>query len=486
MAEPLVALDTTEPLTQADDRGRLRIMTIYLATDMYLAARQRDGCSPKTIDRYRRLLHKLGDMYPHIDVDELTYVMVCRCVDRWANSAPATSAQIISILSSFFDWCLDEGLIPADPSSRIKRPKLARYDERDDIKSISNAEAQKIIAAASGWREELALHLLAYTGSRRHAIAQLRRRDYDQDAGTLVFQEKGSKIIRKPVPEKLRDLLDAAVASGLYEAPADYLIPSAAKQRREGERDDRFLLKLVKDVGGRVGIDAHCHAFRAAFAVHFLETHPGKDKTLQFLLGHASGETTKHYTRRLDRMKMMEDVRDLDWSPDAERTGRDSNSRDAFTPDGLASRSLRPLGHLSTFEASPDPMPQGREPSFDALADEQTVDTPRDPYDWRNDDSTRLADNRGTGSGQRAASGDADIESVGQFVRGVAGRSGSQVGSLDPLGADAWADADLSSLRRDPDVTPRDLLGDLLKGVRHERPDVLHALLQTGDPGAVS
>jgi len=86
------ARDTREPLTAPSDRGRLRVMTIYLATDMYLAARQRDGCSPKTIDRYRRILHKLGDMYPHIDVCgrvgalELAWAQdrgsYYRCVDR--------------------------------------------------------------------------------------------------------------------------------------------------------------------------------------------------------------------------------------------------------------------------------------------------------------------------------------------------------------------------------------------------------------------
>ena len=344
------ARHTREPLTAPSDRGRLRVMTIYLATDMYLAARQRDGCSPKTIDRYRRILHKLGDMYPHIDVDELTYVMVSRCVDQWATAAPSTSAQIISILHTFFDWCHDEGLIPADPSSRLKRPKLKRYDDRDDIVSISTADAQKILAAAKDWRERIALHILAYTGSRRHAVAQLRLRDYDPVEGTLTFREKGSKTIRKPVATPLRDLLDAAEAAGIYDSTDDYLIPSQAPQRRNGDRDDRFLLRLVQEVAARVGIEAHVHAFRAAFAVYFLEHKPDQLVALQLLLGHASPETTRHYLRRLDRQRMMGEVRDLDWGGPAE----------------------------TVFEVSAVTEKEGFEPSFEALADGQPVDTPRE------------------------------------------------------------------------------------------------------------
>jgi integrase/recombinase XerD len=288
-------------------------MNIYQATDLYLAEAARQGKSPRTRDRYRRHFEKLGDMYPHYDVDEVTTVMIRRFLDQWQNAAPATSAQIISMLRAFFGWLAREGIIPADPTERLERPRLPRPEEQDHLTSLSTVEVQRMLAATSGWPERIALHLLAYTGARRGAVAQLHRRDYDPETGEVTFREKGGKTIVKPIPTELRYILDAAIASGLYSDPGDYLVPPENRLRRAGPRDDKIIWKLVKRVAARVGIDAHVHAFRAAFAVYFLETKPDKLIALQSLLGHSNLETTRIYLRRLDRRKAMEEVRDLSW-----------------------------------------------------------------------------------------------------------------------------------------------------------------------------
>ena len=67
------------------------------------------------------------------------------------------------------------------------------------------------------------------------------------------------------------------------------------------------------------------HAFRAAFAVQFLETHVGGLEALQALMGHKRIETTQVYLRRLDREKAMDRVRDLSWgSPRFESTAEEA------------------------------------------------------------------------------------------------------------------------------------------------------------------
>ena len=288
-------------------------MTIYQACDLYLAECARQGKSPKTRDRYRRHFEKLGDMFPHYDVDEITTVMLRRFLDRWAENAPATSAQIVSMLRKFFGWLEKEDIIPADPALRLERPGLPRPEEQDDITSLTREQDQRMLTAAVGWVEILTLNLLAFTGARRGAVAQLHRRDYDPEVRELTFREKGGKTITKAVPDELCDLLDAAIASGLYESPDDYLVPPEAPLRRSGPRDDKIIWKIVKRVAKRVGIEAHVHAFRAAFAVYFLETKPDKLVALNALLGHSNLETTRIYLRRLDRKKAMEEVRDLSW-----------------------------------------------------------------------------------------------------------------------------------------------------------------------------
>ncbi len=91
----------------------------------------------------------------------------------------------------------------------------------------------------------------------------------------------------------------------------------------------------MRRLAERAGIQAYVHAIRAAFAVHYLETHPGDIEALQALMGHSRPETTQVYLRKLNRTKAMERVRDLDWgtpflpasglSREQERRIRDSN-----------------------------------------------------------------------------------------------------------------------------------------------------------------
>jgi site-specific recombinase XerC len=126
--------------------------------------------------------------------------------------------------------------------------------------------------------------------------------------------EKGNKIIRKPLPQEYADLLRKAISVGAVDAsPNAYVIPMTRGQRRSGDRDDRVIYRTVKRLGDRAGISVHPHSLRAAFAVQFLETHPGELEALQRLMGHSKIETTQIYLRRLDSERAMERVKDLSW-----------------------------------------------------------------------------------------------------------------------------------------------------------------------------
>ena len=58
---------------------------------------------------------------------------------------------------------------------------------------------------------------------------------------------------------------------------------------------------------------ATVHALRRAFAVAFLESHPGALESLQALMNHSRIDTTQVYLQALNRSKAMEAVRDLRW-----------------------------------------------------------------------------------------------------------------------------------------------------------------------------
>jgi site-specific recombinase XerD len=359
---------SAETLQAATPEFRVRVMTTSHAADLYLGELVRQGRTQRTIASYRRTLHKLADVYPHHDVEELTASMLRVFLDGYTRNRktggenrPTTIAHAVTIVRCFFKWLHEEDLISRDPAERIRRPKLAPAYENDNVVTVSSEDVRLMLLAAEGWQEKIAVSLAVYSGARRHALATIRRSDYDPFSRTLRFQEKGGKVIVKPVADPLADVLDAAIFAGVYESDwrddetrvhgsppplvarpsgvgsdpvlADhgrrgrspglasqgsgedpYLIPGNAVQRRPGERDDRVVWRLIRKVAARAGVKTTVHALRAAFAVAYLEQMGTEHLfSLQQLMGHSRPETTNLYLRRLDRRRSMETVRGLDW-----------------------------------------------------------------------------------------------------------------------------------------------------------------------------
>jgi site-specific recombinase XerD len=327
VAPELVATTDLHELEDYGDAEIVRYMDISHAVDLWLGELERKGRARKTVDSYRRILDKLADQLPGVDIGEVTATQLRRFLDARALNAhkdrrggkpkaPGTRAIEVTVLNNLFDWLTFEQVVKTNPTRRngmriLARPNVGRPEDNDSIVSVTTNDVRALLEAARTWDEKITLHTLAYLGPRRHALAVARITDYDPDARTLTFREKGGKTIQKPVPDKLAEIIDGARAAGEYEHQ-DYLVPIRRAQTRRGERDDRVIYRIVKDVGARAGIDTHVHALRAAFAVYFLES--GHDKyALQLLLGHSSPATTDVYLRRLDKRQRMETVRGLDW-----------------------------------------------------------------------------------------------------------------------------------------------------------------------------
>lgn len=333
LLDPLPAVDPV--LIDGYRIDRIRQMTLSYAADRYLGELGRDGLAATTLSTYRTYLEKLANMYPHHDVDEVTTDMVRRFLDSICTNkvgeplSTATQSQRIGIVKKFFAWMRTEELAPLDPVERLKSPKRKNPVDNDNIVSVTTEETQRMLAVAARdlglktspqdrYRALICLGVLSYTGGRRHAVAQLRVSDYDAFAEphpTLTLHEKGGKTIKKPVAAKLAEILAAADLDGVWTDEDDYLIPGKASQRRPGERDDRIVWKVVKDVARDAKVKSHVHALRAAFAVFFIDNNPEQLLALKELMGHASVATTMIYLRRMNRQRNMAVVVDLDWEP---------------------------------------------------------------------------------------------------------------------------------------------------------------------------
>jgi integrase len=136
------------------------------------------------------------------------------------------------------------------------------------VVSIQPSDVERLYGACQEWDEILCLGLLTYLGPRRNAAARARRGDVDLEHGTLRLHEKGGKVIVKPLPDELVEIIRAAEEAGIWTTPRD---SNHRAPRRDGERSNKVVYTIVKRIAARIGVEAHPHALRAAFAVRFDE-----------------------------------------------------------------------------------------------------------------------------------------------------------------------------------------------------------------------
>lgn len=309
-----------------------QVLPIDEAVDLWLADLTRLGYSERTRSTYRRNLNYFLDYLPiSTEVSEVREEQILRYLDSYSGISPKTRkpyaqgsrVQADAPLRSFFRWLEDSQKIKRSPMARIKRPKRL-HPEDLDVVTVNEDDVQRMLDAATGWREILALNLLIYTGSRRRAVAWLRLSDYDQLHGRLRFREKGAKTIWKDVPDELASILNAAMAAGAiqeggkYLAAGDpdrspYLVPPAGPLVRTDNRSDRVIWDIIVSLARRLGIHCHVHALRAAFACFYADNEIGDLDDLREQLGHRATQTTLTYLRRRDRDKQRSKVRSLSW-----------------------------------------------------------------------------------------------------------------------------------------------------------------------------
>ena len=289
-------------------------LTLDRAIDQYVGELARRTRSSETRRTYQRILFAFCDAYRHKAVAAITTDDCRAFLDRWVNAAPGTIAHHVSILNGFFGFLYDNDHIEQNPMRRIRRPRRPAPEDTDVV-TVTAEDIGRMYQACETVQEMLCLVVLVYLGPRRNAAAKLRWRDVDLARGTIRFKEKGGKIIYKPLPAELAEVLTQVVISETVDTtPEAYVIPNR-RRARNPERSNKVIYDTVKKIANRAGVDSNVHALRAAFAVHYLETHPGDTEALQKLMGHARMETTQVYLRKQDKFKAMQRVVDLSWFP---------------------------------------------------------------------------------------------------------------------------------------------------------------------------
>ena len=230
--------------------------------------------------------------------------------DQFRSKAKATSiARRLSSLRRFYALQLVQGTLRADPTLRVRAPKLPRRLP----KNLSEVEVEALLAAPDtettlGLRDRAMLETLYATGLRVSELVGLTLAQVSLDMGVVRVLGKGSKERLVPLGEESIVWVKRYLATGRPSLVGEGKSTAVFVTARRGPLTRQAFWALLKRLGAKAGISAASispHVLRHAFATHLLN-HGADLRVVQLLLGHADITTTTIYTHvARERLKKL-------------------------------------------------------------------------------------------------------------------------------------------------------------------------------------
>jgi len=271
------------------------------------------GLAPNSLAAYRRDLRRYaGYLRRHGQTDPgaVSEAAVARYVDELRGArdddgrpkyAPASVARAVAAVRSFHRFCVEEGLVPSDPSEDIGGPRVPQGIP----KALTEAEVDALLAAVPGddpraLRDRAILETLYAGGLRISELVGLELGDLTLRDGTVRVLGKGRKERIVPVGRTARAALTDYLARGrpALERVARRSGEAVFLNARGGRLTRQGAWLIVRAAGDRAGLGDRLfpHALRHSCATHMLD-HGADIRVVQELLGHASLSTTQVYTK---------------------------------------------------------------------------------------------------------------------------------------------------------------------------------------------
>ena len=266
-----------------------------------------DGLAKNTLEAYRRDVAQLAAF---LGKRRLAAAREAELFDFLAarKGRASSAARLLSSLKRFYQYCLRERRIAADPTLKLEPPRrVPRFP-----KTLSEADVEALLEAPDvetprGLRDRAMLELLYACGLRVSELVGLKLFAADLGAGVVRILGKGSKERLVPLGEEAvswlkRYLVESrATLLGRRSAQALFVTERGAGMTRQA------FWRNLKRYGARAipGKALSPHVLRHAFATHLIN-HGADLRAVQMLLGHADISTTQIYTHvARERLKAL-------------------------------------------------------------------------------------------------------------------------------------------------------------------------------------
>lgn len=279
----------------------------------FLAAKLSQGCSPRTIDYYKKSVSKslaeIGKPYNEITADDIRYYLAVRIQRNGVTKATANNER--RNLSAFYGWLQKEEILLKNPMSKIEAIKETKKKK----KAYSLLDLEKIRLGCTTTREKAIVEFLASTWCRISEMIEVKIADIEN--GKVTVHGKGDKYREVFLNARAMMAVELYLADRKDSNP--YLFPKARytvnekghrhtnhKDMKEWYKDPDMVdgsdqmdkgtaEAIVRKIGRAVGVNnVHPHRFRRTGATMALRQGMPLT-TVSKLLGHESIETTQIY-----------------------------------------------------------------------------------------------------------------------------------------------------------------------------------------------
>jgi site-specific recombinase XerD len=247
--------------------------------------------SEGTIVQYRRFLEKFfGDQ-----VESFSSLGSDTILEWFKTNAShlkeATYRLRLSILSSFYAFCIEEGHLDRTPIKSRWFPRLPqpvpKYLGKEEIAKTRKQSENTTL------RNQVLLEFMLTSGCRVGEVHRLDREDVDLEERTAKVVGKGEKIRFVHFTEKCAVLLERYL-----ESRGDSFPPLFVSTTSGGRLSIRMIQQIMNEIGNEAKFAAslYPHRLRHTFATELL----AKGAELSFIgdeLGHADLGTTQIYAR---------------------------------------------------------------------------------------------------------------------------------------------------------------------------------------------
>lgn len=256
---------------------------------MFLAAKQIEGCSARTIQYYKVTVEHMIRRIP-LEIRKITTDDIREYLAEYQKINSCGKVTVDNVrrnLSSFFSWLEEEDYILKSPMRRIHKIKT-----KQAVKAVISDEMIEQLRDHCKCKRDLAMIDLLYsTGIRVGELVNLNIQDIDLEGRECIVYGKGDKERRVYFDAKAKVHLKEYIDNRTDDNDALFVTLDAPHERLKISGVEIRLRKL----GRRLNFERiHPHKFRRSMATRAIDKGMPIEQ-VQKILGHSQIDTTMQY-----------------------------------------------------------------------------------------------------------------------------------------------------------------------------------------------